>query len=124
MRAKAKVTLPEDEDALLADVRQLVDDARALATSEAAFQAARAKLAGAASARIAICAVLALMLVFFALMALVVGAVIALGPLLTAWGAMGAVAGGLVLAALICVALATAVWRRLRNLLNEPAGEA
>ena len=42
---------------------------------------------------------LGLALLFFALMALVVGLLLALTPMLTAWGALGAVFGGIVLAA-------------------------
>jgi len=61
--------------------------------------------------------------VFFALMALVLGLVIALAPLLGPWGATGAVTGGLLLLALVSAALAALRFRALRRTLGD-GGEA
>ena len=87
------------ERSLAEDLRQLIDDGRALAEAELAYRKSCAALAGKGAKGIAIFGALAAALVFFALMALTVGLVIALTPLLTALGAAGArmrraVAGG------------------------------
>lgn len=88
------------------DARQLLADARKLAEAELAYQKTRAAYAGKESAKIALLGVVAAVFVFFAVMALVLGAVIALTPWLTAWGATGAVTGSLIFLALVCVGLA------------------
>lgn len=74
------------ERSLNEDLHQLAQDARSYAQAEFQFQKSRAAYAAGASKSIVIYAVVALVLVFFALMALVVGLVIALAPLITAWG--------------------------------------
>jgi ABC-type multidrug transport system fused ATPase/permease subunit len=79
------------ERSLNEDLHQLAADARAYAEAEFQFQKSRAAYTASASKSIAIYAVAALVLVFFAMMALVVGLVIALAPLLTAWGSMALV---------------------------------
>lgn len=79
------------ERSLNEDLHQLASDARAYAEAEVQFQKTRAAYTASASKSIAIYAVAALVLVFFAVMALVVGLVIALAPLLTAWGSMAVV---------------------------------
>lgn len=99
---------------LVADVRQLAADARALAEAELAYQTSRAKLAGAAARNMALFGVGAFVLGFFALGALTVGLLLALTPLVTAWGATAIVVGGLALAALVCVMAVMNTLRRLR----------
>lgn len=79
------------ERSLNEDLHQLAQDARAYAQAEFQFQKSRAAYAASASKSIVLYAVLALVLVFFAIMALVVGLVIALGPLLTPWGSTAVV---------------------------------
>jgi hypothetical protein len=79
------------ERSLNEDLHQLAHDARAYAEAELKFQKTRAAYAASASKSIAIYAVVALVLVFFAAMAFVVGLVIALAPLITAWGSMALV---------------------------------
>jgi len=74
------------ERSLSEDLHQLAQEARAYAESELQFQKSRAAFAASASKSIVVYAVVALVLVFFAVMALVVGLVIALAPLITAWG--------------------------------------
>lgn len=107
------------ERSLAGDLRQLIDDGRALAEAELAYQKSRAALAGTGAKGVAIAGALAAALVFFALMALTVGLVIALTPLLTALGAAGAVFAGLLLAALVCARIASARWRRLARALTD-----
>jgi hypothetical protein len=92
--------------ALGEDLAALIEDARTYAEAEIAFQKARAKFAGKTAGRALIQVVLALVLLHIALLTLAVGAVIALAPLLTVWGAIALVVGvmlagvaGLVLAA-------------------------
>lgn len=86
---------------LQADLRLLADEARAAAEAEFAFQKSRAAYAGKSFPKILGLLVVAAVFVFFAVMALVVGLVIALAPLLTAWGSMGAVTAGLLVLALL-----------------------
>lgn len=108
---------PGGISALVADIRQLATDARTLAEAELAYQTSRAKVAGEAARNVAICGVAAFVLVFFALGALTVGLLLALTPLVTAWGATAIVVGVLVLGAFACVAAAARRIRRLRALL-------
>lgn len=102
------------------DLRQLAQDARTYAEAELKFQKARAAYTATASKSIAVYAVVALVLVFFALMAFVVGLVIALGPWLTPWGAMAAVTAALLV---IAVLLLLKVKKRLRLLMDIFGGD-
>ncbi len=104
------------------DLRWLAEDSKAFAQAEAAYQKARAVYAGDQARGLAIRGGLALALVFFALMALTLGLVLALTPLLTAWGATAVVVVGLLLLALILAASAAAKWRRMVRMLSQ--GEA
>lgn len=71
---------------LQADLRLLADDAKALAQAELTYQKSRAAFAGEETKRIAILGVVAAVLAFFALMALVVGLVLALATVIGPWG--------------------------------------
>ncbi len=108
---------------VIADVRQLAADAKSLAEAELAYQTSRAQFAGQAAGRIALYGLVALVLAVFALGALVVGLLIALTPLVTAWGATAIVAGGLALVALLCVMLAKAKWTRAKAAIAEKGKE-
>lgn len=97
------------EDALTGlrdELAVLVEDARTYAEAEVAFQKTRATVAGKAAGRAAALLVLALVLLHIALIALAVGAVIALAPLVTIWGAIAIVVGVLLIgvAALVLAA--------------------
>ncbi len=94
-------------------MRQLIDDGRTLLEAELAFQTSRAAFAGKGIKAVAAFGALALALVFFALMALTIGAVLALAPVLSVWGATAAVAGTLLLIAAICGAIARSQWQRI-----------
>lgn len=107
------------ERSLVEDVRQLVEDGRTLLEAELAYQKSRAAVAGASAGGIAGWGALALALVFFALMALVVGLLIALAPLVGGWGATAIVVLGLIAAAAISGAVAARRWRRMRSLLAD-----
>ncbi|MFC3174363.1 phage holin family protein [Novosphingobium bradum] len=114
---------PDGISALIADIRQLASDAKTLAEAELAFQASRAKVAGTAARTIAICGLLAFVLAFFALGGLTIGLLLALTPLVTAWGATAIVVGGLLLAALACILVAAGSWKRTRRALAGSESE-
>ncbi|MCB2075994.1 MAG: phage holin family protein [Novosphingobium sp.] len=115
----ARVSGDARERSLPEDLRELAEDARALAEAEFAYQKSRAAFAGQEAKRIAILGLLAAALVFFALMALTLGLVLALTPMLTAWGATAVVVGGLLLVAAICGILAATRWRNMAVTLSE-----
>jgi hypothetical protein len=105
------------ERSLAEDLRQLAEDGKAYAEAELAFQKSRAALAGQGIKGIAIFGLLAAALVFFALMALTLGLVLALTPLLGAWGAMGASFAGLLVLAGICTMVASLRFKRMMRFL-------
>jgi len=97
---------PEDRAtfaSLKDDLTVLVEDARTYAAAEIAFQQTRAGLAGKSGARALVFLVLALVLLNLALIALAVGAVIALAPLVTIWGAIAIVVGVLLAGVVLLV---------------------
>jgi len=107
------------ERSLPDDVRQLARHARALAEAELALNKARAKYAGAQAKGIALLGVLAATLVFLAVVAAVFGAVLALTPTLGAWGATGAVCGGLLLVAFVLLLVLRARVRIMNAVLGS-----
>ena len=118
---------PADEDTgyetLADELRALVREAEGMARAELSYQIARATLAGRYAGRLIGLGLLALALVFFALMALVVGLLLALAPGLGPWGAMLAVVLGLVVASAAVVFALRAGWCRLLRLLRDADGE-
>lgn len=104
------------------DVRQLADDARGLLEAELAYQKSRAAVAGVGLRGVAAWVALALALAFFALMALVIGLLLALSPLIGGWGAMATVTVALVLLAGSAGWAAARRWKRMAMLLAEPDG--
>lgn len=94
--------------ALRDEVTALVEDARTYAEAEVAFQKTRAGLAGKHGGRAIVMLVLALVLLHIALIALAVGAVIALAPLVTIWGAIAIVVGVMLLGVALLVRAAMA----------------
>lgn len=104
---------------LAEDVRALIAEAQVMARAEIAYQAARLSLGGKIVGRIAGFGALALALVFFAVMALVMGVLLALIPVLGAWAAMGGVVAALLLATLGALLGVRAGVRRLRRLFSD-----
>ena len=91
------------DETLLDEFGALIDDGRTYARAEIAFQKTRAKLTGRLLGVSLAYVVVALILLHIAFLALAVGLVIALAPLVTIWGAIGIVVGGmLLLVALLC----------------------
>lgn len=91
----AGIPAPPD-DSLIDDVKNLVDDGKTYLEAEIQYQKTRAALVLDRTRSGAIYGAAALGLVHLALVALVVGLVIALTPLITAWGATAAVVGVLI----------------------------
>lgn len=107
------------ERSLVDDVRQLVDDGRTLLEAELAYQKSRALLAGEAAKAVAGWGALALALLFFALMALVLGLVLALTPKLGALAATGVIVVGLVALGALSGLTAARRWKRAAALIAE-----
>ena len=124
--SEALAPLPEEgEDPSLAeDLRQLADEAKTLAQAELAFQKSRAAYAGSPTKAIAGLLVVAAVVVFFAVMALVTGTVIALGPVLGLWGAMAAVTLGLLLFAAVCALVARSKFKRMMAIISDDKGSS
>lgn len=95
------------------EITVLVEDARTYAEAEIAFQKTRAALAGKTAGRALALLVLALSLLHIALIALAVGAVIALAPYATIWGAIGIVVGVLLVGVAALVIAAAGDGKRL-----------
>jgi hypothetical protein len=111
------------ERSLVDDVRALVEDGRTLLEAELTYQKSRAMVAGSAAKGVAGWGALALALVFFALMALVMGGLIGLimlaGPLV---GTIVCVLT-LLLAAALSGLVAKRRWARTQALLSEKPGQ-
>lgn len=101
------------------DLRDLAAEARVLAEAEVAYQKARAVYAGGAAKGIAILLVAAFALVIFALVALVVGTLLALAPIVGEWAATAIVGGGLFVLALVCGLFAMARVSSAKTLLRD-----
>lgn len=111
------------ERSLVADVRQLVEDGRTLLEAELAYQKSRALVAGQAARAVAGWGALALALVFFALMALVMGLVLALVPLLGALGATAIVVLALLGLAGLSAMVASRRWKRAAAQIAEQGSQ-
>jgi hypothetical protein len=83
------------DESLTEELAALVDDGLNYAAAELVFQKTRAALAGRAVGVSIACLVLAVVLLHIAFLALAVGLVIALAPLVTIWGAIAIVVGAL-----------------------------
>lgn len=92
-----------DAPSLTEDIAGLIESGKTYAQAEIAFQKTRASLAGKAAGKAAVQLIGALVLVHIALVALAVGLIIALAPLITIWGAIGVVVGGLLLLVAVLV---------------------
>jgi uncharacterized membrane protein YqjE len=104
---------------LIEDLRLLAGDAKSLAQAEIAYQKSRAGVIGGGLGKIAGLGALALLLVWLALVALVVGLLFALVPLLTAWGATAVVTVGLLILAGIIALWARSSWRKISLLISD-----
>lgn len=106
------------ERSLVEDLRLLVDEAQGLARAEYAFQKSRAFHAGQELKRAVIFTALAVACVIVALVALTLGAVLALRPVLGPWGATGAVVGVLLVTGALFALIASSRLRRTARVLE------
>ena len=107
------------ERSLVDDVKHLVADGRTLLEAELAYQKSRAAVAGAGVKGMAGWGALALALVFFALMAAIIGLLVWLGSMIGMLAATGVmVALLLVLAGLAGLAVQSR-WRRMTSALER-----
>lgn len=107
------------ERSLVDDVRQLVDDGRTLVEAELAYQKSRAIVAGMAAKSIAGWVLLGLALLFFTLMALVLGLILILTPAIGPVGATLAVVLGLLAMSALSGFTALRRWKRAAALLFD-----
>lgn len=115
--ADAEALDPADRS-LIEDLRLLAGDARTLAEAELAYQKSRAGALGGGLGKIVGLGAVAVLLATLALVALVVGLVFALTPILTAWGATAVVTVALLLLALVMALWARSSWASLAALLE------
>ena len=116
---------PSNSDAakrsLVDDVKHLASDGRTLLEAELAYQKSRAAVAGAAIKGIAGWAALALALVFFALMALVVGLLLGIAELVGIWVATSVTVLLVLLVAGLSGLAASKRWKRMAAALGDDA---
>lgn len=104
----------DDGRSLFADIETLIDDSRTFVEAEIAFQKTRMAYTGQKGRNAAIFGICAAILAVFALFGLIVGLIIALSPLLTAWGATALIVGILLVAAFICAMVAFRNFQKIR----------
>lgn len=111
------------ERSLVDDVRQLASDGRTLLEAELAYQKSRALVAGQAAKGVAGWGALAIALVFFALMALVLGLVLVLAEAIGALWATTAAFLGLLAFAALSGWFALRRWQRASAQLTDAEGQ-
>ncbi len=89
------------DESLTEEIAALIDDGRTYAEAELTFRKTQASLAGRKIGGIIVFSVLAIILLHLTLIALAVGMVLALEPLITIWGAIGVVVGALLLGVIV-----------------------
>ncbi len=96
---------PDDSVAdrsLLDDIGDLVGDAQTWFDAELGYQKVRAAFVGANLKQALLLGLAAVVLIVVAVMGLTFGLILALAPLVTAWGATAIVVGAMLLVALLC----------------------
>lgn len=102
------------------DITALLDDGRTYLEAEVQYQKSRAAFALNRGKSGAVYGIAALALLHLALVALVVGLVIALSPLITPWGATAAVVAALALGAAFLGLKAKRLFARSASVYSEP----
>ena len=105
-------------------IRALLEDGQTLFEAELAYQQARVGYALGRTKGIALLLVAALFLAFFFLVALVVGLLLALTPLVGAWGALGIVGLALLAGTVGCFFGAIRRYRIARDVILGKEGQA
>lgn len=108
---------------LVDDIEELILDAKTYFDAELSYQKSRASFVGNALKRTVAFAVVAAVLALFAFGGLVVGLIIALTPLITAWGATAVVVGALLLLAYLLVSKAAESWGEMMAAIHEDSPE-
>ena len=93
----------------------LIDDGRTLIEAELAFQKVRVAYGWRQGRAISVLVILGLTFGFFAIVALVVGLLLALLPLVGPWGALAIMFGLLALLAVVCLAIAARRFAHARD---------
>jgi uncharacterized membrane protein YqjE len=121
----APLTEGDDEArSLLEDVEALIDDGKTYLEAELAFQRTRAAFVADRTKSALMFGVAAALLAFLALIGLSVGSIIALAPVLTAWGASALVVGILLAAATLAALAASRSWKSLMGSLSRSGNDA
>ena len=115
---------PGSTRSLLEDVEDLLLDARTYFDAELTYQVSRASFVGGSIKRIAVFGIAALVLALFAFCALTIGLIIALTPLVTAWGATAIVVGAMLLVAFLLVRAAAKNWSEMMSVINDKHPDA
>lgn len=121
-RAEDAPTADDGEEAsrsLAADVEALIEDGKTYLEAELVYQKTRAAFVADRAKGAFIYGAVAAMFGFLALIGLTVGLIIALTPLLTAWGASALVVLLLLGAAFVAMKQASARWSRLMAAIDE-----
>ena len=115
----------EDEDRSLLDhVQALIDDGKTYLEAELGFQKTRAAFVADRAKSTMVFGVIAALLGFLALVGLTVGSIIALTPLLTAWGASALVVAILLAAAAWAARAAGRKWASLMRAIADDQDKA
>lgn len=114
----------QDDPSIVDDLRSLIEEANALARAELAYQKSRAAYTASQGKKVLALCIVGGGLAFFALTAMVVGLVIALTPIITAWGAMALVTLALLLCSGLCLASARARMKATRAFVADHETEA
>jgi hypothetical protein len=109
---------------LLEGVEALIGDGKTYLEAELSFQKTRAAFVADRVKSTVVFGVLAALLGFLALIGLTVGSIIALTPLLTAWGASGLVVAILLAAAALAARAASRKWTSLMHAIAGDPGAA
>ena len=103
----------QDLRSLREDVEALIEDGKTYLETELIYQKTRAAFVADRAKGTLLFGAVAILLAFLALIGLILGLILALTPMLTAWGASALVVGLLVIAALIAGRTAAQRWNRL-----------
>ena len=104
---------------LLDGVQALIDDGKTYLETELVFQKTRAAFVADRAKSTVVFGAVAALLGFLALVGLTVGSIIALTPLLTAWGASAVVVAVLLLAAALAARAAGRKWNSLMRAIAD-----
>lgn len=110
---------PGSTRSLLEDIEDLLVDARTYLDAELSYQKSRASFVGGSIKRIAVFGIGAVVLALFAFGALTIGLIIALTPLVTAWGATAIVVGALLLVVFLLLRAAASHWDEMMSVIND-----